>query len=149
MDNAVIIMTATINVGSCAGLYLRDKQQREDQYLLALDKYLNAGLKVVFAENSLSDLGFIEKRFGKPPLLEAITFDGNHMTHVCGKGQGENETITYALQHSTFLANELFFFKVSGRYFSSEIAETIRQFDTKLYDGIFELIPITKQAAMS
>lgn len=141
MKNPVLVLTATINAEQCAGLLLKDRKQREQQYALALDRYLLCGCRVVFSENSLCDFSFLSESIRNHPNVELLTFDGNHFTNICGKGQGENESITHALLNSRFLSDKEFFFKVSGRYFAREIAGIMNDFDENSFDGIFELIP--------
>lgn len=147
MLNPTLILSATVHAQSCAGMFLRDVQARIDNYCFAIESYLQyPEINLVFSENSNCDLSEFQARFGGHPNLELLTFDGNHFTSSLGKGQGENESITFALHNSKLLKEKAVFFKVSGRYFSCEIPKIMVDYDDSQYDGVFELIPANQAA---
>lgn len=131
--NNKIILTATIDTGVCPNLQRKDIDQRLDDYKKTLEKYLrNTDLKILFVENSNQNCeelfkDLIQKHTNR---VEFISFDGNQTSFSKGKGHGEKISILYALNNSKLYTNELFFYKVSGRYYSPDIQKFIKKIDT-------------------
>lgn len=123
----VVVLTATINPKPGIGATKRiDSRDRENDYLLAFDFYLNQldkGINyLIFGENSLSDLSKLKemvKRRKFENKVEFISYNG--MTHnpAFGKGYGEFKLVDYIMDNSIIinsLTNESTIWKITGRY---------------------------------
>ena len=117
MDD-IILLTACINPGGMPFTVVSDATQRLNQYLLALQFYLqNTSCPIVFVDNSNMDkTPFLEYESQYGSRLEILTFDGNKVK-TQGKGLGEMEIIEYALMHSKFnlLLDKYRIVKITGR----------------------------------
>ena len=117
MDN-IILLTACINPGGMPFTVVSDATQRLNQYLLALQFYLqNTSCPIVFVDNSNMDkTPFLEYESQYGSRLEILSFDGNKVK-TQGKGLGEMEIIEYALIHSKFnlLLDKHRIVKITGR----------------------------------
>ena len=117
MDD-IILLTACINPGGMPFTVVSDATQRLNQYLLALQFYLqNTSCPIVFVDNSNMDktpFHEYESQYGS--RLEILSFDGNKVK-TQGKGLGEMEIIEYALIHSKFnlLLDKHRIVKITGR----------------------------------
>lgn len=117
MDD-IILLTACINPGGMPFTVVSDATQRLNQYLLALQFYLqNTSCPIVFVDNSNMDkTPFLEYESQYGSRLEILSFDGNKVK-TQGKGLGEMEIIEYALTHSKFnlLLDKHRIVKITGR----------------------------------
>lgn len=117
MDD-IILLTACINPGGMPFTVVSDATQRLNQYLLALQFYLqNTSCPIVFVDNSNMDkTPFLEYESQYGSRLEILSFDGNKVK-TKGKGLGEMEIIEYALIHSKFnlLLDKHRIVKITGR----------------------------------
>ena len=117
MDD-IILLTACINPGEMPFTVVSDATQRLNQYLLALQFYLqNTSCPIVFVDNSNMDkTPFLEYESQYGSRLEILSFDGNKVK-TQGKGLGEMEIIEYALIHSKFnlLLDKHRIVKITGR----------------------------------
>ena len=117
MDN-IILLTACINPGGMPFTVVSDATQRLNQYLLALQFYLqNTSCPIVFVDNSNMDkTPFLEYESQYGSRLEILSFDGNKVK-TQGEGLGEMEIIEYALIHSKFnlLLDKHRIVKITGR----------------------------------
>lgn len=117
MDD-IILLTACVNPGGMPFTVVSDATQRLNQYLLALQFYLqNTSCPIVFVDNSNMDkTPFLEYESQYGSRLEILSFDGNKVK-TQGKGFGEMEIIEYALIHSKFnlLLDKHRIVKITGR----------------------------------
>ena len=117
MDD-IILLTACVNPGGMPFTVVSDATQRLNQYLLALQFYLqNTSCPIVFVDNSNMDkTPFLEYESQYGSRLEILAFDGNKVK-TQGKGLGEMEIIEYALMHSKFnlLLDKHRIVKITGR----------------------------------
>ena len=117
MDD-IILLTACVNPGGMPYTVVSDATQRLNQYLLALQFYLqNTSCPIVFVDNSNMDkTPFLEYESQYGSRLEILAFDGNKVK-TQGKGLGEMEIIEYALMHSKFnlLLDKYRIVKITGR----------------------------------
>lgn len=117
MDD-IILLTACVNPGGMPFTVVSDATQRLNQYLLALQFYLqNTSCPIVFVDNSNMDkTPFLEYESQYGSRLEILSFDGNKVK-TQGKGLGEMEIIEYALIHSKFnlLLDKHRIVKITGR----------------------------------
>lgn len=117
MDD-IILLTACVNPGGMPFTVVSDAKQRLNQYLLALQFYLqNTSCPIVFVDNSNMDkTPFLEYESQYGSRLEILAFDGNKVK-TQGKGLGEMEIIEYALMHSKFnlLLDKYRIVKITGR----------------------------------
>lgn len=117
MDD-IILLTACINPGGMPFTVVSDATQRLNQYLLALQFYLqNTSCPIVFVDNSNMDkTPFLEYESQYGSRLEILSFYGNKVK-TQGKGLGEMEIIEYALMHSKFnlLLDKYRIVKITGR----------------------------------
>ncbi|NJO18404.1 MAG: hypothetical protein HC877_22520 [Thioploca sp.] len=118
-------MTATITPPKDAlNLKRIDPNQRENDYAEALKYYLSIPEqyvnKIIFAENSNSDLSRLKKLVNDTPHNKTVEFieylDGNNFPSYYGRGYGELKLIDYAVDNSKILTEEDVIWKVTGRY---------------------------------
>jgi len=96
----VLFLTGCINPEGMLYTSLNDKEKRMEQYLTAINYYLsNTKYKIIFTENSGTDISFYFKEHIQSKRLECITFNGNKEKSR-GKGYGEAEIFKYTLEHS-------------------------------------------------
>jgi len=129
-NNAVLLLTATVSVGTTPNVERADPVARLNDYIRSLDKWLEQRefKKIVLVENSGFDPLVIKDSISKIPEeveLEIITYNGGTYELGRGKGFGEKEIIKFAVTNSNLLANASGFVKVNGRYFVSELGGLI------------------------
>ena len=128
MDD-IILLTACVNPGGMPYTVVSDAKQRLNQYLLALQFYLqNTSCPIVFVDNSNMDkTPFLEYESQYGSRLEILAFDGNKVK-TQGKGLGEMEIIEYALMHSKFnlLLDKYRIVKITGRLIVSNINSLLK-----------------------
>ena len=135
VTSCVVLMTATITPPKEA-LYLKriDPNQRENDYAEALKYYLSIPeqyvSKIIFAENSNSDLSRLKKLVNDTPHNKTVEFieyrDGNNFPPYYGRGYGELKLIDYAVDNSKILTEEDVIWKVTGRYKLLNIIKLIK-----------------------
>jgi hypothetical protein len=130
-----LLLTTTIDCGDCTTLAIKDHEQRKRTYLYVIGEYLRkTDLDLVIVENSGYDLSFISEAFKDyAERIELLSFLGNDGVGQFGKGHGEKVSIRFALANSVKLNKRKFFYKVSGRYYSPDIAQIV-----DLYDALAE-----------
>ena len=135
MDD-IILLTACINPGGMPFTVVSDATQRLNQYLLALQFYLqNTSCPIVFVDNSNMDkTPFLEYESQYGSRLEILSFDGNKVK-TQGKGLGEMEIIEYALIHSKFnlLLDKHRIVKITGRLIVRNINSLLKYDKWHLY----------------
>lgn len=115
-DKVVILLTATIDPRGMGLTKLTNPVTRENQYLDALEFYLNeTKLKIVFCENTGTNIYNKINSAEKDSRLEYLTFQGNNYDKSKGKGYGEAKIISYALKNSKFLEDCIYIIKITGR----------------------------------
>jgi len=131
----VVLMTATITPPKDAlSLKRIDPNQRENDYAEALKYYLSIPEqyvnKIIFAENSNSDLSRLKKLVNDTPHNKIVEFieypDGNNFPPYYGRGYGEQKLIDYAVDNSKILTEEDVIWKVTGRYKLLNIIKLIK-----------------------
>lgn len=123
-EELLIITACIIPVKECLSVAIRDVDARKEQYLntivWAIQK--TSFHNILFIDNSGYDLGFIEEYISgyiQEKDLEIISFVGDS-TNIAlkGKGYGEGEMLSYALDHSRLVAvirkNGGAFWKITG-----------------------------------
>ena len=111
---------------------LQDAQIRKDQYIDALKYYLGLHRgKIVFAENSNTNISDLFEKEVANNLIEFLTFKGNEFDPELGKGYGEAEIIEYAINHSRFIRESDYIIKVTGRLIPQNFHQLLVDF--KLY----------------
>lgn len=117
MNNCVILLTASVNVGDITNTKYKSAELRKNDYINSLFFYLSKiNNKIVFVENTNTDLSLIFKEFIQSGRLEILTFDGNKFNPLFGKSFGEIEIIEFALNNSVILKSSYYIIKITGRY---------------------------------
>lgn len=133
--SCVVLMTATITPPKEAlNLKRTDCKQRENDYAEALKYYLSIPEqyvnKIIFAENSNSDLSRLKKLVNDTPHNKTVEFleyqNGNNFPPHYGRGYGELKLIDYAVDNSKILTEEDIIWKVTGRYKLLNIIKLIK-----------------------
>jgi len=142
----LLIMTATITPPAGApGLVRVDPALRLRDYESALEWYI--GLlgtvidRVVFAENSMSDIGplrHLAARTGHVDDVEFLSFDGMDKPPCYGRCYGESVILDHVMQDSTFArlaGTQTEFWKITGRYKVKNLQAMVRSCprDTAFY----------------
>lgn len=121
-----ILLTACVNPDGMAYTALQDPEERQRQYVEALDFYLKeTNTPVVFVENTLTDFSSQYKSSIDSGRLEYLTFDGNNYDKKLGKGYGEAKLIMYAYEHSRILKECDYVVKITGRLIIRNIKNII------------------------
>lgn len=131
-DNVILFLTACINPGKMPNTILTDKNERQFQYENALKWYLqNTLFRILFVENSGTDISDKFLSYINENRLEILTFNGNHtFDPKLGKGFGERNIIEYAIGHSFFLSKKPRVIKISGRIIIHNINELVMNSST-------------------
>jgi hypothetical protein len=117
MINILLLLTGTINTYNKAFTLLNDPQKRREDYISTLRYYLdNYEYPIVFVENSNEDISSQFKSDIENKRLEVLCFDGNNYDAKMGKGLGEMCCIAYGILNSSFINQDHFVFKITGRY---------------------------------
>ncbi|GAT62861.1 hypothetical protein [Paludibacter jiangxiensis] len=124
MARYTILMTACINPNGMPFTYLQDVNEREEQYIKAINHYLeHTNFDIVFCNNSGEDIS--DKIKTNTKRFEYLTFQGNSFDHHLGKGYGEMIILKYALSHSQFIKNSDYIIKITGRLIVSNLIQSI------------------------
>ena len=113
----ILLLTACINPNNMSFTVLNNKEVRKKQYVEALEYYLsNSNYKIVFVENSNTDISSTFSKDIDLGRLEYLSFQGNKDKNR-GKGYGECEIIEYALKHSNIINRNINIriVKITGR----------------------------------
>lgn len=123
----IILLTGCIEPNGMVQTTLKDKEVRKEQYINALNFYLQkTGYSVVFVDNSNSDISYLFKTYIQSGRLEYLSFCGNQRKDR-GKGYGECEIIQYALDHSNIIktSKDKRIAKITGRLVVKNINSVI------------------------
>jgi len=142
--SSCVFLTATIAPPQSA-VSRNDPQVRLRDYLASLDFYLSLPTDVVdrilFVDNSGSDLTpieqFVRARAGDK-VVELISFQGNDHAVSYGKAYGEFKLLDFGLEHTTLLAENDHFWKVTGRLRVLNLADMAAAV-TNTYDVLCDL----------
>jgi hypothetical protein len=128
-NEPVLLLTGCINPNGMNFTSIQSAEIRLQHYLGAINFYLQqTSLKILFVENSGYDISNHLLPFIDQGRLEILTFDGNDYDKSLGKGYGEMLIIAHALEHSTFVKNATFVFKITGRHKILNINTFINQY---------------------
>lgn len=120
----VILLTACLNPNGMSFTALQAVNEREEQYLKALDFYLqHTGYKIVFVNNSGENIA--HKINDKSGRVEFLSFDGNNFEKNLGKGYGEFLILQYAFQYSQFIKHSQYIIKITGRLIVENLSKVI------------------------
>lgn len=118
----VLLITASIEIGKTRDVAIRDRLERQRQYLQGLVAWITLTdiPTIVFCENTNSSYDFtqiIEFARARNKTLEVLVFGGNQKAQTRGKGYGEGEIVAYAMKNSHYLSRSQSFYKITGRLF--------------------------------
>lgn len=125
-----ILLTATVNPNGMSYTALQDRTAREKQYRDSLSFYLeNTDSKIVFCENSGTDLSSGYRKYIAEGRIEFLTFNGNDYDKKLGKGYGEAKIILYAISNSVFIKNikDCYIVKITGRVIVRNICDILNR----------------------
>jgi hypothetical protein len=117
LEDIALLLTGTVNVYDKHFTIHKNADQRREEYLHTIRYYLqHYPYPIVFVENSNEDLSghFKEEILNK--RLEILSFDGNRYAPEIGKGLGELKCIEYAITNAKTFNDDIFIFKITGRY---------------------------------
>lgn len=135
-SKTVLLLTACVNPNGMSFTILQNSNERMRQYKSALKWYLeNTSFRIVFVENTMTDLSGEFEEYINSGRLEYITFDGNNFDRRLGKGYGEAMILGKALELSGTLKNCSNIIKVTGRLILTNINKLSAQIDNT--DTIF------------
>lgn len=115
-NKVAILLTGCINPNGMCYTALQCADIRKVHYLEAIDFYLQeTNLRIVFCENT--DTNIFDEIISpkKYERLEYLTFQGNNYDKSRGKGYGEARTIKYAIEHSQYIQSVDYIIKITGR----------------------------------
>lgn len=124
----IILLTGCINPKGMAFTTLSDQEERKAQYINAIQYYLsNTSSKIVFSENSGTDISSLFKDAIESGRMEYLSFHGNQ-DKTRGKGYGECEIIEYALDNSKLIhsSKDQRIAKITGRLIVRNIKGILR-----------------------
>lgn len=114
--NIVLLLTSCVNPNGMELTVIQDPQVRLAQYLTAIQFYLtNTTNKIIYVDNSLTDLSQYFEKERINGRIEFLCFDGNKYEKSKGKGYGEALIIEHAIKCSKFLTEETMICKITGR----------------------------------
>ncbi len=116
-NNILLFLTGTINTYNKEFCVLNDPEKRKNEYINTIRYYLaNYGYRILFVENSNENISSQFEVEIENKQLEILCFDGNKYDEKIGKGLGEMLCIEYGILHSSFIRQNPFIFKITGRY---------------------------------
>lgn len=125
-NNVTILLTATVSVGGMTHTKLVDSNTRRQQYVDAVNYYLNqTKFNVVICNNSGNDFSIFEGETYRKDRFEYIYYQGNSFNPCLGKGYGEYDIIKYAMTHSRLLREAKNVIKITGRIIIQNITEIV------------------------
>lgn len=129
----LLLITGCVNVADTTPFVaVRGKNERLNQYLETLKWAISSSPFdiILFCENSGCDFDFYNYvetlKSSRIKRFEYLSFRGNR--EECdkkGKGYGEGEIIAYAMEHSQYLRQEKYFYKITGKLKVANIDELI------------------------
>lgn len=134
MNDVVLLLTACINPNGMSYTVIQNTELRKKQYMESLFFYLtHTQYKIVFVENSNTDISNLYKKEINEGRLECLTFDGNNYDRSLGKGYGEALILAHAYSHSMFISQCRYIAKITGRVIVKNVVELINScsFDKK------------------
>ncbi|RZL46749.1 MAG: hypothetical protein EOP00_14030 [Pedobacter sp.] len=137
----LILLTGCINPDGMAYTKLQNPDIRKAQYIEAIKFYLHKTTnKILFIENSNTDISFeFENEVGKN-RLEFIVFAGNDYDKKLGKGYGEMQILKYAFNHSKFVKEASTICKITGRYKILNINQLLKHYGRCQCDFMVDLL---------
>jgi len=130
MTNQILFLTGCINPNGMKLTALQDAKQRLEQYKCAIKFYLQeTNYRILFVENSNTDITQYFSTAINEGRLEVLTFQGNDYNRDLGKGYGEMQIVNYALINSNFIQQSEFIVKITGRIKVLNIKRILQQFD--------------------
>lgn len=124
----ILLLTSCINPGGMPFTAISNPQERERQYVKALNFYIShTTYPIVFTENSGTDISHLFEEHIRSGRLECLTFCGNNNKYQ-GKGYGECEIIQYALDHSQLIRSckHPRIAKITGRLIVRNLSTIVR-----------------------
>ena len=124
----IILLTGCINPKGMAFTTLSNQEERKAQYIKAIQYYLtNTSFKIVFSENSGTDISYLFQDDIESGRMEYLAFHGNQ-NKKRGKGYGECEIINYALDNSKLIhsSKDQRIAKITGRLIVRNIKGILR-----------------------
>jgi hypothetical protein len=116
-NNVVILLTGTVDPNGMHFTALSNVDVRRQQYIDSIKFWVNSfKLKVVFIENSDTDMSTYLSKELKTGRLEMLHFNGNNYPREIGKGFGELQCLKYGYNFSSFIKTSNFIFKITGRH---------------------------------
>jgi hypothetical protein len=123
-QDSVILLTACVNPCGMSSTKLQDTTIRLEQYKQALSFYLSeTSYKILFVENTGYDFGNDFSAHINNGRLEYLTFSGNNYDLSLGKGYGEAQIISYAINNSHFLKKASVIIKITGRIIVENVVD--------------------------
>ena len=142
--SSCVFLTATIAPPQSA-VTRNDPQVRLHDYLESLDFYLalppDVVDRILFVDNSGSDLSPIEqfvRTRAADKVIELISFQGNDHAVSYGKAYGEFKLLDFGIEHTSLLAENDHFWKVTGRLRVLNFADMVPAV-TNNYDVLCDL----------
>ena len=131
-SDCTILLTACVNPNGMIHTQINDSSIRLEQYLNAIDFYLNnSKSKVVVVENSNFDFAPYFSKEIEEKKIECLYFDGNNYDKSLGKGYGEACIIEFALSNSSFIRNSKAIIKITGRFKIDNIRTVLKLCNNK------------------
>ena len=143
MPTPVLLLTATIDTGSTPRVARSDPETRLKDYEQALLRWLRSRSidKVVFCENSGHDLSTLETAAAKfsDCQVEFLSFDGNAVGALRGKGSAELAIILHAVSHSRLLSRAQTVIKCTGRLSVRNARSLISKIEAQQFDVMCDI----------
>lgn len=126
--HVVLLLTASVNISNMVFTELKDASIREQHYLEAIVHYYQeTDISIVVVENTGHDFSpKLPASIGSSNRIELLSYAGNNFPKEKGKGYGELELMSYALQHSKLIKDDTSVIKVTGRYKVINIKDFVR-----------------------
>ena len=132
IDDTLLLLTASINPNNMPGAILDTKQRLQD-YKAAFTYYLENHprvSKILFAENSgwpLDEIKEISKSNPHNKQIEFLSLDINNFPREFGKGYGELNLITEAINRSRLAKETRYVAKVTGRLLITNLSQLLER----------------------
>lgn len=131
MHNFPLLITSYINAEHSTTVELKDSAERLRLTMNAIEAWLkmDPSLSIVVCDGSNSNQrDLIKRRFPKSQI-EWISFQNStDLVEKYGKGYGEGEIISYALEHSNILKNQDVFMKCTAKLWVKDYQKIIQKF---------------------
>ena len=133
-----ILLTSSIDPNNCVFLERSLIEDRKNDYLKSIKLWLTkTNFDLVYVDNSGYDISFLKEEFKSyGDRIEYHSLNNNNFDRSLGKSYGELEIINYALKNSYKIKQFNFFLKSTGRYFLSNIENTLSKINLFDYDFI-------------